>query len=179
MNLTSLLNHYSFFYTYTYFELVAEPIHTICSTSIDSFFSMKLLFNSLSLFELFVAYYFFITKLYHLPHQLSYSPDGIAALLGKAELQQITWLHSSIVHVCMHASCIVFTIYIQSSTITFSSETTITRIPSQLYLLYIFVKEKKMSLYCKLQKFNLSLSTQDFQEGWSVMKWVWSPWNCS
>jgi hypothetical protein len=43
-----------FFYTYTYFELVAEPIHTICS--------MKLLFNSFSLLELFVAYYFFITK---------------------------------------------------------------------------------------------------------------------
>jgi hypothetical protein len=51
---------------------------------------MKLLFNSLSLFELFVAYYFFITKFYHQPHQLSYSPDRIAALLGKAKLQQIT-----------------------------------------------------------------------------------------
>ena len=78
----------------------------------------------------------------------------------------------------MHVLFIVFTI--QSSTITFSLNTTINQVPSQLYISCISVKKKKGKNYttnCK--NFVLTEYTQDFQQGWSVMKWVWSLWNCS
>lgn len=137
----------------------------------------------MSRFELSVAFNWFITKSYHPSHQSKLVIRSIATLLGKEKLQKkITCL----VQECMHAyvyfdfsiqsnSDYIFLIYYNSS-------------PSFLYYIYFTSlkfwkkrreKKKNYSTDSKLlSSINIYIYIR-FVEGWSIMKWVWSPWNSS
>lgn len=109
----------------------------------------------------------------HLARQVSTRSDCSSA--EKTKLQQTTWLNFMF-YPSMHA-CFIYCLYysIKHDYIFFKHYNQSSSF-SILYIIHLCKEKEGKNYTTNCKNFVLTEYTHDFQQGWSVMKWVWSLW---